>query len=103
MNAQLGSLRSWHGWWLVVLALAYACAFQGSRPIYSPDEGRYTIVALNMLDSGDWMRPMLHPEVEHWSKPPLTYWAIAASVGTFGRSEFAARLRPMPATRFFSR
>lgn len=92
MNAQLGSLRSWHGWWLVVLALAYACAFQGSRPIYSPDEGRYTIVALNMLDSGDWMRPMLHPEVEHWSKPPLTYWAIAASVGTFGRSEFAARL-----------
>ncbi|HVT31570.1 MAG TPA: glycosyltransferase family 39 protein [Rhodanobacteraceae bacterium] len=72
--------------------LAYACAFQGTRPLYSPDEGRYTNVALNMLESGDWLRPTLHPEVEHWSKPPLTYWSIAASFAAFGRSEFAARL-----------
>ncbi|HEY0232508.1 MAG TPA: glycosyltransferase family 39 protein [Dokdonella sp.] len=85
-------MRGWHGVWLVVLVLVYACAFQGSRPIYSPDEGRYTNVALNMLDSGDWTRPMLNAEVEHWSKPPLTYWAVAASVGVFGRNEFAVRL-----------
>ena len=72
--------------------LVYACALQGWRPLYSPDEGRYTNVALNMLESGDWLRPMLHPEVEHWAKPPLTYWSIAASVAVFGRNEFAARL-----------
>jgi len=59
--------------WLIVLAvLVYAIAFQGTRALYSPDEGRYTNVALNMLDSGDWLKPMLHPEVEHWSKPPRT-------------------------------
>jgi len=81
------------GRWLLLAALfVYACAFQGARPLYSPDEGRYTNVALAMLDDGDWLRPMLHHEVEHWSKPPLTYWAIATSVATFGRSEFAARL-----------
>jgi 4-amino-4-deoxy-L-arabinose transferase len=80
-------------WWLFALAtLLYACAFQGVRPLYSPDEGRYTDVALAMLDDGDWLHPMLHHEVPHWSKPPLTYWSIAASLATFGHSEFAARL-----------
>lgn len=79
--------------WLLVLAvLVYAIAFQGTRGLYSPDEGRYTNVALNMLDSGDWLRPMLHPEVEHWSKPPLTYWAVASSFALFGHNELAARL-----------
>lgn len=79
-------------WLWILLVLVYACAFQGVRPLYSPDEGRYTDVALNMLQSGDWLRPTLHPEVEHWSKPPLTYWCVAASFAIFGHSEFAARL-----------
>ena len=77
---------------LVIAVLAYATLFQGARPIYSPDEGRYTDVALGMIDDGDWLRPMLHPEFAHWSKPPVTYWAIAGSVEIFGRNEFAARL-----------
>ena len=79
-------------WLFVAAVLLYACALQGVRPLYSPDEGRYTNVALNMLESGDWLRPMLHPEVEHWAKPPLTYWSVAASIAVFGRTEFAARL-----------
>jgi len=79
-------------WLIVLIVLAYAIAFQGMRGLYSPDEGRYTNVALNMLDSGDWLKPMLHPEVEHWSKPPLTYWAVASSVAVFGHNELAARL-----------
>ena len=82
--------------WPIILAVlavfAYACALQGVRPLYSPDEGRYTNVALNMLASGDWLRPTLHPDLEHWAKPPLTYWSIAASVAAFGHSEFAVRL-----------
>lgn len=79
-------------WLLIACVLLYACLLQGVRPLYSPDEGRYTNVALMMLDNGDWMRPMLHPEVEHWSKPPLTYWSIAASFELLGHTEFAARL-----------
>lgn len=82
----------WRDWLLIAAVLVYACALQGVRPIYSPDEGRYTDVALVMLDSGDWLHPMLHHEVPHWSKPPLTYWAIGVSIATFGHHEFAARL-----------
>lgn len=91
-SATADSRPAWRTWLLIACVVAYACVLQGVRPLYSPDEGRYTNVALGMLDSGDWMRPMLHPEVEHWSKPPLTYWSIAASFATFGRSQFAARL-----------
>jgi 4-amino-4-deoxy-L-arabinose transferase len=79
-------------WLIVLVVLVYAIAFQGARGLYSPDEGRYTNVALNMLESGDWLKPMLHPEVEHWAKPPLTYWSVAASVAVFGHDELAARL-----------
>ncbi len=76
-----------------LLALfAFALAFQGSRGIWDPDEGRYTAVALNMLRSGDWFTPTLSHEVPHFSKPPLTYWALASSIGLFGRNEWAARL-----------
>jgi 4-amino-4-deoxy-L-arabinose transferase len=88
----MSAMTSQHRWLLVLAVLVYAIAFQGTRGLYSPDEGRYTNVAVNMLDSGDWLKPMLHPEVEHWAKPPLTYWSVAASIALFGRNELAARL-----------
>jgi len=83
-------LRSRLGWPVLLMVLAFA--FIGTRAISDPDEGRYTNVALNMLDSGDWMHPQRQHEVGHWTKPPLTYWAIAASVGALGTSAWAARL-----------
>ncbi len=78
--------------WAVAALLLYALAFQGSRGLFEPDEGRYTDVALEMLRTGDWLHPQLHPELPHYSKPPLTYWAIAGSLAVFGRNEWAARL-----------
>ena len=51
------ALRRFLPWIVVAVVLIYACAFQGSRAIYSPDEGRYTDVAIGMLDNGDWMQP----------------------------------------------
>lgn len=75
-----------------LLAVLLALALIGGRGIWDPDEGRYTNVALNMLDSGDWLNPRRHHEVGHWTKPPLTYWAIAGSVGVFGYHPGAARL-----------
>lgn len=77
---------------IAVLAFVLALAFLGSRGIWDPDEGRYTNVALNMLDSGDWINPRRSHEVGHWTKPPLTYWAIAGSIGAFGVNPWAARL-----------
>jgi len=77
---------------IAAIALLLSLLFLGSRGIWDPDEGRYTNVALHMLDSGNWLDPHRSEQVAHWTKPPLTYWAIAGSVATFGRNAWAARL-----------
>jgi 4-amino-4-deoxy-L-arabinose transferase len=79
-------------WWLVALLVVVAFAFQGTRAIFEPDEGRYTATAINMLESGDWLVPTLDGERPHLTKPPMVYWAIATSIGAFGYNEWAARL-----------
>jgi len=81
--------RCWTLWGLLLLL---AIALQGARGLWDPDEGRYTDVALEMLESGDWLHPRLHSDQLHYTKPPLTYWTIAASLGFLGRHEWAARL-----------
>src|SRR4051812_5744367 len=75
----------------IVLSVLGLC-FQGVRGIWEPDEGRYVAIAMNMLSSGDYLIPRLDARHEHFAKPPLTYWAIATSLATFGHTEFAARL-----------
>ncbi len=75
-----------------LLALAFVLPFQGSRHLWGTDEGRYSAVAIEMLDSGDWLVPHRHPDFPHYAKPPLTYWALAASMTAFGRNEWALRL-----------
>jgi 4-amino-4-deoxy-L-arabinose transferase len=78
---------------LIIIGLIVHClAFQGTRGLWEPDEGRYTGVAMDMLRQGDWLKPELHPEEPHWTKPPLTYWVIATSLAGLGYNEFAARL-----------
>lgn len=79
---------------LVLLLLAAVCAFafQGTRHLWEPDEGRYTNVALRMVQTGDWINPSLDEEHLHFTKPPLTYWLIGASYRLFGINEWAARL-----------
>ncbi|MFA5591314.1 MAG: glycosyltransferase family 39 protein [Lysobacteraceae bacterium] len=81
-----------HRFLLIALALTLAFGFLGTRGIWDPDEGRYTNVALTMLDSGNWIEPMRNGHTGHWTKPPLTYWLIAASAATFGHTPWAARL-----------
>ena len=77
---------------LLALALVLGLSFQGSRGLWEPDEGRYTNVALQMLHSGDFISLRRNEESLHFTKPPVTYWTIAASVATFGRTEWAVRL-----------
>ncbi len=81
-----------HFWALLALLLLLAFTFQGSRGIWEPDEGRYTSAGINMLRSGDWMVPTIDAEHPHLTKPPMTYWALAASFGALGANEWAARL-----------
>src|SRR5688572_9600048 len=78
--------------WIAVMATVLALCFLGTRGMWDPDEGRYTNVALIMLDSGDWLNPHRNHEVGHWTKPPLTYWTIASSIAVFGANTWAARL-----------
>lgn len=79
-------------WWLIVLLCLMAFAFQGTRGIWEPDEGRYSSTAINMFESGDWLVPTIDGEHPHLTKPPMVYWAIAPSIGLFGYNEWAARL-----------
>jgi len=78
--------------WIALTSVVLALCFLGTRGMWDPDEGRYTNVALNMLTSGDWLNPHRNHEVGHWTKPPLTYWAIASSIAVFGANTWAARL-----------
>lgn len=77
--------------WLIMLGLILGFSFQGARGLWSPDEGRYVGAALQMLDSGDFLAPAYSPDELNFSKPPLTYWAIAGSLHVFGRNTWAAR------------
>jgi 4-amino-4-deoxy-L-arabinose transferase-like glycosyltransferase len=78
--------------WLLALFVVLAFTFQGTRAIWEPDEGRYSSAGLHMLESGDYLVPTIDGEHAHLTKPPLVYWALAASFATLGRNEWAARL-----------
>ena len=61
-----------------------------SRPLFNTDEGRYAEIPREMLVSGDWAIPHLDGLV-YLEKPPLQYWATAASLEIFGQNELGAR------------
>lgn len=83
--------KRWPWLGLLCLGLLLGFAFQGSRGLWSTDEGRYVDGALQMLDSGNYLVPAYSPIEVNLSKPPLTYWVIAASFELFGRNTWAAR------------
>ena len=60
-------------------------------PLFEPDEARNAQLALNVLESGEWLSLKLG-DGNYWDKPPLQIWAIAASYSVFGPSQFATRL-----------
>ncbi len=86
---------------ILTLALIWALAFQGTRGLIEPDEGRYSNVALQILQHNDWISLYRNQDTLHFTKPPLTYWAMAASVAVFGHNEWAVRL-PMALAFVFS-
>lgn len=77
--------------WVIVTAVWFSSL--GLRALIHPDEGRYADLSLAMLQSGDWITPRLNGLL-YFEKPPLQYWAGAASFSLFGINEFAARFWP---------
>src|SRR5262245_15423633 len=78
--------------WILLALLAVLYLF-GSNilPLIPPDEPRYSQVARQMFESGDWITPRLgnYPWFE---KPVLLYWLMCLSFKIFGVTEFALRL-----------
>ncbi len=91
MNRDTDARHQARAWTLLLLTCGIAWfALLGLRPLYNPDEGRYAQIPAEMLASGDWTVPHLNGGV-YLEKPPLQYWATAASLRLFGHNEWAAR------------
>lgn len=78
-------------WWgLFALALLAALCFQGSRGVWEPDEGFYTVAAGEMARSGDYVVPRVNGGV-FLEKPPVVYWMMASGLKLFGWNEWGLR------------
>lgn len=82
--------RSWY-WGLAGFLSLVWLATLASRPLFNPDEGRYAEIPREMASGGDWVIPHLNG-LDYIEKPPLQYWATAATYRLLGVNEFSARL-----------
>ena len=80
--------------WFWVLAAILLSRFIGMTlfPLVDTTEPRYAEIARLMAETGDWITPWFEPGPPFWGKPPLSFWAQAASLKLFGLSEFSLRL-----------
>ena len=78
-------------WGLPALTLFTFFILLGSRSLNEPDEGRYSEIAREMIETGNWLVPHFW-YLPHLDKPPMAYWLVAASMKLFGQNEWAARL-----------
>ena len=76
----------------LLLGIFYAF-WLGHHPLFTPDEGRYSEVAREMVATGDYITPRLNG-VAFLDKPVLYYWLQASAIRLFGLSEWALRLWP---------
>jgi 4-amino-4-deoxy-L-arabinose transferase len=83
--------QRWRRAGLVLILLVLALGFQGTRGIWSPDEGYHAVIARTMLETGNWLVPHVVGQV--WlDKPPLSHWGIAAGMWLLGVNEWGARV-----------
>ncbi len=78
---------------LATLLLVFYTIWLGSYALFTPDEGRYSEVAREMVASGDYITPRVDG-VAFLDKPVLYYWLQAAAINLFGLKEWALRLFP---------
>lgn len=87
-----------HSHWLDVLLLTLILAAffgwgLGERALWHPDEGRYSEIPREMVETGDYVTPRLNG-VKYFEKPALFYWLQAGAIRLFGLNEWALRLWP---------
>ena len=76
---------------LALVLVAYLLPLAQTAPLMEDDEGLHAAIAQEMVERGDWVVPRLMGE-PFLDKPILYFWLEAASVASFGASEFAVRL-----------
>lgn len=74
---------------LTVYALVLVI-FSSDWGIIESSEARYAEIARTMFVSGDWLHPRLL-NIQHFHKPPFTYWITALGYSIFGINELGAR------------
>ncbi|GAB1427419.1 hypothetical protein MASR2M17_08450 [Aminivibrio sp.] len=78
---------------LVLLSLTLYFRGLGDHGLLEPDEGRYSEIPREMMESGDFVTPRLN-YVKYFEKPVLSYWLTAGAFALFGENEFAGRFWP---------
>ena len=68
----------------------------GDYGFIDPDEGRYSEIPREMIETKDFITPRLNYAL-YFEKPPLHYWLTAGAFLTFGENEFAGRFFPVMA------
>ena len=77
---------------LIAISVLTIIPFLGITDFYTKGEPREAIVALTMIESGNWILPTIGG-IDLAYKPPLFHWSIALLSQIFGDiSEFASRL-----------
>jgi len=87
----VSSRGRWQPPLLIALAAALTLGTAGWGNLYNETDGQYGGAAKVMARSGSWLIPE-NDGIPRLVKPPLLYWALAASMKAFGTNEFAARL-----------
>ena len=88
-------INSRNAFWIVALiVIATLLPFLGETMFNSKGEPREAIVAVSMLNSGDWILPVSNGDVIPY-KPPFLAWLIAAFATVFNGgvvTEYISRL-----------
>lgn len=74
--------------WNISIASGWIDPFQHTG---AQDEAAYTHSAIQMIEKGDWLNPMLLGRYV-FEKPPLLTWMSAVSMKTLGIGSFTARI-----------
>ena len=76
--------------WITAAVLLLRLVSLGFNPMFDTTEARYAEIGRLMYETGNWITPLFDYSLPFWGKPPLSFWATAASFHIFGVNDFAA-------------
>ena len=85
-------------WWVLAVVVLARLASLPLYPLTDTTEARYGEIGRKMLETGNWITPQWDYGVPFWGKPPLSFWAAAATMAVFGVNEFGARVATLIAS-----